>query len=194
MSSAGRHFRVPPQETGEAVPLEPTRVSPREASAHAESGSLRPGSTQAFQGGAQAPAPQPLPTRPAVPSPSREGYDYYEHDARKESRPYAQPPRRSFGRGLAAGLLGLLAVLARLAAVCLSLLVVASAVVSSGAYRQVLMRALDLATSLLPRSLAGLYVFQTPLGGAFRGDLVIAALALFVIDWILARLARRLRG
>lgn len=35
--------------------------------------------------------------------------------------------------------------------------------------------------------LSGILVIQTPFGGAFRGDFALAALLLFIIDWVLCK-------
>lgn len=42
-------------------------------------------------------------------------------------------------------------------------------------------------TSLEPDALAGLLVVATPLGTAFRGDFVLCAAALYLIDWCVGR-------
>ena len=47
--------------------------------------------------------------------------------------------------------------------------------------------------SIVPDPLAGLFVYSTPLGGAFRGDFAIASLALFIADWAFMRIAAALR-
>lgn len=43
------------------------------------------------------------------------------------------------------------------------------------------------ATALEPSGLAGLLVFPTPLGGALRGDFVLCAAGLYLIDWCVGR-------
>ncbi len=87
-------------------------------------------------------------------------------------------------RGLAAAL--------RVAAWVLVALVVADAVLPAGARTHLL--ALNGAVSqLVPGEISGLFVFQTPLGGAFRGDFAIAAVALLALDWICCRAAAALR-
>ncbi|WP_058270351.1 hypothetical protein [Olsenella massiliensis] len=92
-----------------------------------------------------------------------------------------------------AALAHLLSLACRLAALALTALVVLSAVVT-GAGRLTLVGYSGTVTSWLPDGLAGRFVFETPLGGVLRGDFALAALALFVTDWLLARLAHALRS
>lgn len=47
--------------------------------------------------------------------------------------------------------------------------------------------------AMIPAGLSGLLVYTTPLGGAFRGDFFIAAVALFICDWICCRVSASLR-
>lgn len=88
--------------------------------------------------------------------------------------------------------LRLSALACRLAAWALALLTVANAFVVSG-LRSWLLPANGLAGDLIPGAVSGLFVFQTPLGGAFRGDFLVVAVALLALDWILTRLAGSLR-
>ena len=96
------------------------------------------------------------------------------------------------GAPVAATALRACAVALRLAAWALVLLVVADAVLPAGA-RTYLLGANGVASRLVPGALSGLFVFQTPLGGAFRGDFAIAAVALLALDWICCRAAAALR-
>lgn len=80
----------------------------------------------------------------------------------------------------------------RIAAWALALLTVLNAFVVTG-LRAWLLPANGLASDLIPGAVSGLFVFQTPLGGAFRGDFLIAAVALLALDWFLTRLAASLR-
>ena len=41
--------------------------------------------------------------------------------------------------------------------------------------------------------LEGLLVIQTPLGGAFRGDFALFAVIVFIIDWVICKVAASLR-
>lgn len=47
--------------------------------------------------------------------------------------------------------------------------------------------------SLIPKALAGIFVWISPLGGSFRGDFAIASVALFLLDWALVRASTALR-
>lgn len=91
-----------------------------------------------------------------------------------------------------AAALGWAAVALRVAAWVLVGLVVADAVLPAGA-RTYLLAANGLATRLVPDALSGLFVFQTPLGGAFRGDFAVLAIVLLVLDWICCRASASLR-
>lgn len=95
------------------------------------------------------------------------------------------------GHGLARGILLLVSWALRLAALGLVALVVVNCLTMGN--RVAIMRITAQVAQLLPRSLAGLYVIDSPFGGVFRGDFAIAAVVLFVLDWIVARIRRRLR-
>ena len=183
-------------DQGDPAAEQATRLINPQQQAQPAAQQYAPGSTQAYQ---PMPAPryqdpyQQLPPVQAVPSPSREGYDYYESSARRDEKPYKKAKKRGVGASLVSGLLSFVAVILRLVAILMAALVVASAVVSSGAYRQIIAKFVTVAAGFLPDKLAGIYVCQTPLGGVFRGDLVICAVALFVIDFILTRIAHSLR-
>lgn len=88
-------------------------------------------------------------------------------------------------------LLLLLAWVLRLAAIGLAALVVLDAFTLGN--RLAVLQVTTYVTSLLPDALAGVYVLDTPFGGAFRGDFAIASLALFVLDWVCMRIRRALR-
>lgn len=83
-------------------------------------------------------------------------------------------------------LVSVVAVLFRLVAVLLCLLVVADALFA-GEFRVALLGLNGTLTGLIPAPLSGAFVFQTPFGGVFRGDFAVAAIMLFVIDWLLTR-------
>ncbi|MDO4428153.1 MAG: hypothetical protein Q4B91_01405 [Atopobiaceae bacterium] len=73
-------------------------------------------------------------------------------------------------------------------------LVAANAVLPAGP-RALLLGVNALASATVPGPVAGLFVFATPFGGAFRGDFAIVAIVLLVLDWLLCRIsvpARRL--
>ena len=80
----------------------------------------------------------------------------------------------------------------RLAAWALVALAVADAALPAGA-RTALLPLNTLASRALPDAISGLFVFQTPLGGALRGDFVLAAIMLLALAWALGRLAASLR-
>ena len=46
---------------------------------------------------------------------------------------------------------------------------------------------------MVPSAISGMLVIPTPLGGAFRGDFALLAIALFVVDWACLRIASALR-
>ncbi len=56
-------------------------------------------------------------------------------------------------------------------------------------FRSALLGVNSLVTSLIPQAISGLFVFQTPFGGAFRGDFALTCAALLVLEWALARAA-----
>lgn len=101
------------------------------------------------------------------------------------------PPRRpSLGRRTARGILLLLSWAFRICALALVALVVLNSLTLGN--RLALMQVTARVTQLLPRQLSGVYVLDTPFGGAFRGDFAIMAVILFVLDWICARIRRSL--
>ena len=83
------------------------------------------------------------------------------------------------------------AVVARVLAVVLCVLVVVDSL-DLGTLHTVLLDVNGFVSNLVPQSVSGLLVFRTPMGGAFRGDFALVAVALFVIDWLLARAAARI--
>ena len=48
-------------------------------------------------------------------------------------------------------------------------------------------------SGIIPGFLRGLFVFQTPFDGAFRGDFAILAMMCLVADWVFCRIASSLR-
>lgn len=133
------------------------------------------------------------PQRPPV---AQQGYGYQQPVRQVaypqqgyQAQPQAEEPGR--GHGLARGVLLLVSWLLRLAALGLVALVVVNCFTMGN--RVAIMRLTAQVSQLLPRSLAGLYVLDSPFGGVFRGDFAIAAVVLFVLDWIVARVRRRLR-
>ena len=80
----------------------------------------------------------------------------------------------------------------RALAAALVALAVADAVLPAGA-RTSLLPLNGLASRLLPGPISGLFVFQTPLGGALRGDFVLAAIMLLALAWALGRASASMR-
>lgn len=94
--------------------------------------------------------------------------------------------------GAASRALRALAVACRVCAWALVALVVADALLPAGP-RAWLLPVNGLVSGLVPDAVSGLFVFSTPLGGAFRGDFAIVAIVLLVADWALCRLLASLR-
>ena len=115
-------------------------------------------------------------------------------------QPYRPARGTAVGRSRGGGVAQLLASLAlrlaaflmRLLALAFSAFVVASAVLT-GSHRLALVKALNLTMWLVPPSMLGHLVYETPFGGALRGDLIIVSLILFVADYVCLRLAASLR-
>ena len=93
---------------------------------------------------------------------------------------------------LCASALRTLSLVCRMAAWALVALVVADAVLPAGP-RSLLLGVNGAVSGALPEGVAGLFVFVTPFGGAFRGDFALMAVALLVIDWLLGRTSASLR-
>jgi hypothetical protein len=125
--------------------------------------------------------------RQAVPSPPQADPCLGERNERRSRRP-------SMGHGGRAvpALLSVLSVLCRVAAIALALLSVANAFVL-GSLRIRLVAITAMVSTWLPPALSGAFVFETPFGGVMRGDFMVAAVVLFVIDWALAKAAHSLR-
>lgn len=102
----------------------------------------------------------------------------------------ASPAQRSSASGPI-----LVVVLAlRLLAIAICALVVLMAIPSLGD-RASLVQISTFVSSFVPSAMSGVLVLPTPFGGAFRGDFVLAALALYIVDWSLTNLrARLVRG
>lgn len=77
-------------------------------------------------------------------------------------------------------------------ALAAALVALAVAVLPAGA-RTLLLPLNGLASRLLPGPISGLFVFQTPLGGALRGDFVLAAIMLLALAWALGRASASMR-
>ncbi|WP_130812108.1 hypothetical protein [Olsenella sp. Marseille-P4559] len=98
---------------------------------------------------------------------------------------------RSLGRPGARAVLRAVALVTRVIAVALCILVIADSL-DVGMLHTALLGINGVATGMVPEPIQGLLVFRTPMGGAFRGDFALVAIVLFVIDWLLARAAYRI--
>lgn len=134
----------------------------------------------ARQAGGQAPY--------AVPSPRQQPY----HEQAAGVPPQVSSRLARPFRLLGSVALRLLALVLRLLALAFAAFVVASAFLTD-AHRATLVGALNLASWLVPAPILGQFVFETPFGGAFRGDLVLASIILFCADWICIRFSTSLR-
>lgn len=76
-------------------------------------------------------------------------------------------------------------------AFCLALVVLSF---SLGPLRPILFGVQSALASVEPAALRGTLVFPTPMGGAFRGDFAVFALALFALDWALSHRAWNIGG
>ena len=92
----------------------------------------------------------------------------------------------------AATALKVVAIVLRICAAALCALVVADAFFA-GPGRGALLGVNGLVTQLIPAPLSGILVVSTPFGGVYRGDFAIAAIIVFVIDWLLTRASASLR-
>lgn len=96
--------------------------------------------------------------------------------------------RPSFLRRFAAFMLRLAALFPRLGAIGLCGLVIAGALPWLSNRGKVI-TALSIASQFVPERISGIFVTQTPFGGAFRGDLALAAFILFLVDWLMVKMA-----
>lgn len=179
--------------------------SPQKASRDVPPTMLR--NPQAPQRGV-APRPQNAPRRPAaVPAPAPRPAQVEQRQAPRavpspEQQAYVPAPSpvpKAIGQrfegpltSLKATLVLLLAWILRFGAWVLALFVVVSAVLT-GSMRAQLINMLDIAPLLVPPSLLGLFVRDTPFGGILRGDMIIASIILFFADWFCVRFSTSLR-
>lgn len=136
------------------------------------------------------PAPSPRPIRKSAPEAMRpERADYY-----------ASTVERVVS-GLFHGITGSLvsvfcqfiAVLCRVFAWMLSLIIVGSAL-PFAPLRFAFLMFYHTVSRILPPVLVGSFIIESPFGGILRGDYVIVTLVLFVLDYLLCRLAFTLRN
>ena len=152
----------------------------RRAPQAAQSGSTAAWERQPYAGTA---APRQAP----VASPPQQAYQA----PAAERNPVYKKVGGAGGKGLSY-VMSLVAIALRLYAICLSALVVANAVVT-GAWRIRVVELTAQLTAWLPSSVSGTFVYETPLGGVLRGDFVITAVVIFVVEWLLSRKARAMR-
>ncbi|NLQ12757.1 hypothetical protein HGI81_02685 [Olsenella sp. KGMB02461] len=94
-------------------------------------------------------------------------------------------------RRLFSALFRVVAYLARIAAILLSGLVV---ILCLGTATNLgVVGVIMTLNGMVPSAISGMLVIPTPLGGAFRGDFALLAIALFVVDWAAMRIASALR-
>lgn len=186
--------RPPRPRTADVPSVDETLVSPamrRRVEAEARPAYRGEGEGQVLrrERGTQTREPrrQPAPRGYAEPYDDRGGYVQPE-----PARAGRRPERHGgAGRATARTVLLFLSWVFRLAALVYAALVVVDSFTFGN--RLMVLQLTSRATELLPSSLAGLYVLDTPFGGAFRGDFAIASVALFVLDWICARIRRGIR-
>lgn len=126
----------------------------------------------------------------AVPSPQQQPYAASSADRRGAHGP-GMTGAGGMGRVLLSAVLRLASWVARVGAWGFAALTVACAVLA-GPMRVYLLQATSLVGMWMPTALSGVLVFETPFGGALRGDFVIASVVLFIIDWACLRKARSL--
>lgn len=158
----------------------PTRQVPRGQQGWPEEGDGR----QPPYRGQPTRRPAPQAGRPAM---APRGYAV---DAREDEGRGRMAPGRD-GTGALRAVLLLVSWALRLMAWALVLLVVVDCFTMGN--RLTVMRVTARVAALLPSRLAGVYVIDTPFGGAFRGDFAIAAVVLLLLDWIVARVRRSVR-
>lgn len=124
---------------------------------------------------------QPRRMRQQTPESSADVY------ARQMGWQQIQGPRPAWQRALGR-LARVLGILARVCAIALALLVVANAFLT-GSARQVLMGITLEAQKFLLPAVSGILVYSTPFGGSLRGDFIVMSVILFVVDWLLQKLA-----
>ncbi len=174
---------VSPYPTPGGAPYQqPYGVDPRYAQQQQPYGQQPYGADPRYAQAAPSPSPAP------VEAPRREGFS-------DDRRPMAEahPGAVRAGNTALAVVCRVGSIVCRVAALLLFVLVVANAIVT-GPLRIHLLELTAQVTGWIPGLLSGTFVIETPLGGNLRGDFVIASIVLFVIDWLLARQARRLRG
>lgn len=107
---------------------------------------------------------------------------------------YADAGRVSGGAAVAAGLLSFFAILLRLLAIALIVLVIVNAIpIGLGNFRVHIVNITGWFDNFIPQALSGRLAIQTVFGGTFRGDLALCSIGLFVIDWLLSRLSAWLK-
>ena len=95
-------------------------------------------------------------------------------------------------RSACAVALTLLAIVVRMLAVALCILVVVLCFAGAAAKLGIVWLVTDISRAT-PDLIAGYGVIASPFGGVFRLDFAVVALCLFILDYILSRVARALR-
>lgn len=88
--------------------------------------------------------------------------------------------------------LRIVAIVCRVLAIALAVLVVMLSVATTGG-RAWLVMVSNVADSIVPLPLLGTAVMETPFGGAFRGDFAIISVVLFIVDWACSKAAAHIR-
>ncbi len=171
-----------------AVPVPPTEYRPSAASRYQDTAAASRVSQDTV---AREPLYRKTSARQApraVPSPQQQSYA-------PAPSPASRAVESRLHRTLAlfeAFVLFVIALALRLAAILFAALVVAS-VFLTGSARARLISALNLTSLLVPASLMGQFVVESPFGGVFRGDLAIVSIVLFIADYVCMRISASLR-
>lgn len=148
------------------------------------------------------PPVQPTSTMPAAAAADNQAPAGYQSRRAVPSEPYVDEAllyelqrRRKYGKHmwLIPTILTSLAFVIRSLAIVLCVLVLANALARSFLWSLVV-QVTGLVTQFLPNAIAGMYPIPTVFGGTFRTDFAIAAIVLFLIDFVCMRLAKGLRG
>ena len=136
------------------------------------------------------PSPSPRPIRKSAPEAMRpERADYYASTVERVVS--------GFLHGITGSLVSVfcqfIAVLCRVFAWMLSLIIVGSAL-PFAPLRFAFLMFYHTVSRILPPVLVGSFIIESPFGGILRGDYVIVTLVLFVLDYLLCRLAFTLRN
>lgn len=126
---------------------------------------------------------------PPIPSPQQQPYV---RSAPVDDYPQPRGLGSRMGDAVLAFALFVIGLALRFAAIGLAAVFVVSAIPSEPT-RAILLRLNTYVPLMVPSSLLGQFVYETPFGGILRGDLAIASIILFVADWLCARKRSSLR-